>query len=108
MNWKTRTGSCRSPARTRLRPLPRYRAPAAAAGPRAATGRVRRAHLIGRQAAVGASPDITLGLFDPVPDRLGRRLELASEIRRAATGPNQLDQLVPELRRIGRMRSPHG
>src|SRR4051812_32625427 len=38
MNWKTRTRSCRSPAQTRLPPLPGYRAPGAAAGSRAAVG----------------------------------------------------------------------
>src|SRR3974377_918215 len=43
MNWKTRTGSPRSPVRTRPRPLPRYRAPDAVAGSHAADGSAPRA-----------------------------------------------------------------
>src|SRR6266403_520366 len=43
MNWKTRTGSPRSPVRTRLLPLPRYRAPGAVAGSHAADGSAPRA-----------------------------------------------------------------
>src|SRR5438132_11480174 len=43
MNWKTRTGSPRSPVRTRLLPLPRYRAPGAVAGAHAAYGSAPRA-----------------------------------------------------------------
>lgn len=34
MNWRTRTGSCRSPARTKPPPLPGCRAPGAIAGSR--------------------------------------------------------------------------
>jgi hypothetical protein len=43
MNWKTRTGSLRSPLRTRPLPLPRYRAPGATAGSRCADGSAPRA-----------------------------------------------------------------
>src|SRR3984893_12992587 len=43
MNWKTRMGSPRSPVRTRLLPLPRYRAPGAVAGSHAADGSAHRA-----------------------------------------------------------------
>src|SRR3984893_14803110 len=43
MNWKTRMGSPRSPVRTRLLPLPRYRAPGAVAGSHAADGSAPRA-----------------------------------------------------------------
>src|SRR5689334_2456747 len=46
--------------------------------------------LIGRQAAVGAPPGVALGLLGPVPDSLGRRIELPGEIRRAATGSDQI------------------
>src|SRR5262249_49402460 len=41
MNWKTRTGSLRSPVRTGPLPLPRYRAPGAGAGSHAADGSAR-------------------------------------------------------------------
>src|SRR6202035_2590652 len=43
MNWKTRMGSPRSPVRTRLLPLPRYRAPGSVAGSHAADGSAPRA-----------------------------------------------------------------
>src|SRR3954454_10029327 len=43
MNWKTRTRSPRSPVRTRLPPLPRWRAPGAVAGSHAADASVPRA-----------------------------------------------------------------
>src|SRR5690242_11103277 len=43
MNWKTRTRSPRSPVRTRLPPLPKYRAHGAVAGSHAADASVPRA-----------------------------------------------------------------
>ena len=43
---------------------------------------------------------VTVGLGYPVADRLRRRFELLRQFLRRATGPNQLDHLPAELRRI--------
>ena len=51
---------------------------------------------------VGSTTLVTLGLLDPVADRLRRRLELPCQALRRASCPNQLDHLAPVLRRIGR------
>src|SRR5207247_7086710 len=54
--------------------------------------------LLGRRQAVPAVPLITVGLAHPVPDALGRRLELPSELLGRPSFANQLDDALPELR----------
>jgi hypothetical protein len=59
-----------------------------------------------RHAAV-ATASIALGLRKPVPDRLRRRLELARQFRRRASGVHQFNHLTPEFSRIALSRSRH-
>jgi len=54
---------------------------------------------IGPQSAV-AVPGITVGLRDPIADRLRRWFELAGQFLRRAAGTNQLDHLPAEFRGI--------
>src|SRR6202140_3822651 len=53
-----------------------------------------------RRQAILAAAFVTVGLCDPVADRLRRRFELLRQFLRRATGPNHLDHLPAELRRI--------
>ena len=57
--------------------------------------------------AVGALARVALSLRDPVADRLGRRLELPSQLARCTSGPHQLDHLLSECRRVRRSRLRH-
>ena len=64
------------------------------------------------QAGIGGrlclpAPVLTVGLGNPVADRLGRGFEFASQIGRITPGTHQLDHLPPELRRIGGMGLGH-
>ncbi len=53
------------------------------------------------------APVLPIGLGHPVSDCLGRGFEFTSQIGRITPGTNQLDHLVPELRRIGWMGLGH-
>src|SRR3984893_14278155 len=87
LNWKTRMGSPRSPARTRLLPLPGYRAPGAVAGSHAADGSAPRARRwSGRP--VG-------GLHRDQPDEPSSRSPGRS-VRTRATAPPVFAQIGPE------------
>src|ERR1700730_9453913 len=87
MNWKTRMGSPRSPVRTRLLPLPGYRAPGAVAGSHAADGSAPRARRwSGRP--VG-------GLHRDQPDEPSSRSPGRS-VRTCATAPPVFAQIGPE------------
>src|ERR1700681_2857948 len=87
MNWKTRMGSPRSPVRTRLLPLPGYRAPGAVAGSHAADGSAPRARRwSGRP--VG-------GLHRDQPDEPSYRSPGRS-VRTRATAPPVFAQIGPE------------
>ena len=57
--------------------------------------------------AVGALARVAISLRDPVSYRLGRRLELPSEVSRCTSGLNQLDHLLSECRRVRRSRLRH-
>ena len=57
--------------------------------------------------AVGPLAGILISLRDPVSDGLGRRLKLPSQLLRCGSGPNQIDHLLPESRRIRWPRSRH-
>ena len=57
--------------------------------------------------AVGALAGVPAGLRHPIPDGLGRRLELPRQSLRRAPRPDQLDHLPAELRRIRRSRFRH-
>src|SRR5437868_11095100 len=105
MNWKTRTRSPRSPVRTRLPPLPRCRAPGAVAGSHAADASVPRAQRWFR--AVLSAAFIAIGLTNPVPDRLGGRLELTRQLLRGSPTSDQINHLSPEFRRIGSVTLRH-
>ncbi len=50
----------------------------------------------------------TIGLSDPVADRLRGWFEFARKVLRIASGANQLDHLAPEFRRIGQTGLGHG
>ena len=50
---------------------------------------------------IGAAATVTLGLGNPVPNRLRPRLKLLRQRFRGSARPDQLDQLPAELRRIG-------
>ena len=115
-NRKTQAGSSRSRGRTRPQLERECRAPGTAACSRAATGRVPCARpQSGRPRRGGlrlAPALLPVSGGDPVPDRLGRGLELAGEVGRVASGTDQFDHLTPELRRIrwmglGHRRTPH-
>ena len=56
---------------------------------------------------VGALASVATSLRDPVSYRLGRRLELPSQLSRCTSGPNQLDHLLSECRRVRRSRLRH-
>ena len=57
--------------------------------------------------AVGALASVAISLRDPISYRLGRRLELPSQLSRCTSGPNQLDHLLSECRRVRRSRLRH-
>src|ERR1700694_3282399 len=59
-----------------------------------------------RQAILPAT-FVAVGLRHPVANCLGRRLELFCQLLRRAAATNQLDHLVPELRRIRRASRTH-
>src|ERR1700674_7054 len=52
-----------------------------------------------RRQAILAAALVTVGLRDPVADRLGRRFELLRQLLRRATGPHQLNHLPAEFPR---------
>ena len=60
-----------------------------------------------RAQPVAALARISARLRDPGSDRLGRRLELASQVLRRTSGPNQVDHLLPELHHVRRSRLRH-
>ena len=43
---------------------------------------------------------VSIGLAHPIPDRLGRWLELPRQLLRRAASTDQIDHLLPELRRL--------
>src|SRR4051794_30403713 len=104
MNWKTRTRSPRSPVRTRLPPLPRCRAPGAVAGSHAADASVPRAQRWSGRPVGGFHRDRP---ENPVPDRLGGRLELTRQLLRGSPTSDQINHLSPEFRRIGSVTLRH-
>ena len=62
-------------------------------------GRNKRSLMLDLSGAGGRAL-LQIGMHGPVADRLGGRLELASQVGRVATSADQLDHLAPELRRI--------
>ena len=107
MNWKTRTGSCRSPARTRLPPRIRSGASfcqdiALLAQLVVLTAEPAQFLALGRGQTLTTNATITTGLTYPVPDRLRGRLELSRQLLGRAAGPHQIDHLTAELHRIRR------
>src|SRR3984893_9509829 len=87
MNWKTRMGSPRSPVRTRLLPLPGYRAPGAVAGSHAADGSAPRARRWSGRPVRGPHRD--------QPDEPSSRSPGRS-VRTRATAPPVFAQIGPE------------
>src|ERR1700682_6139707 len=87
MNWKTRMGSPRSPVRTRLLPLPGYRAPGAVAGSHAADGSAPRARRWSGRPVGGLHRDQP---DDPSSRPPGR------SVRTRATAPPVFAQIGPE------------
>ena len=62
---------------------------------------------LGAGQAVMRAALVTVGLADPVADRLGGWLELPSQLLRRAARANQLDHLLPELEWRGRTCKRH-
>src|SRR6266436_2711654 len=87
MNWKTRTGSPRSPVRTRLLPLPGYRAPGAVAGSHAADGSAPRARRWSGRPVGGLRRDR--------PDEPSSRSP-GQSVRTRATAPPVFAQIGPD------------
>jgi hypothetical protein len=56
-----------------------------------------------RRQTVVAAALVQVRLPDPVGDRVGRDLELTGQLKPRATGSYQLDDPVPELRRVRRV-----
>ena len=95
------TGSRRSPAQTRPRLLlGSSRSSRSCADFRAAAGAAPPAPRVVRPSR--RSPASRVGLPHPVPDRLGRRLELARQVLGRPALANELHDAVPELRRVRR------
>src|SRR3954453_18796281 len=63
-------------------------------------GRAQRS--VGGRRRGALAPLAAIRRSNPVPDRLRGRLELTRQFLGRAPGPDQLDDLTPELRRIGR------
>src|SRR5438093_1481793 len=55
---------------------------------------------LSRGQSVPSTPVVEIGLLDPVADRLGRGLELPSEVFRATPGPDEFDHPTAEFRRV--------
>src|SRR6266404_512168 len=87
MNGKTRTGSPRSPVRTRLLPLPRYRAPGAVAGSHAADGSAPRARRWSGRPVGGLRRDRPVAPSSRSPGR---------SVRTRATTPPVFAQIGPD------------
>src|SRR5215469_3894985 len=87
MNWKIRTGSLRFPVRTRPLLLPRYRAPGAVAGSRAADGSAPRARCWSGRLVGGRHHDR--------PDEPNSR-SLGQSVRTRATAPPLFAQIGPD------------
>src|ERR1700738_1053579 len=87
MNWKTRMGSPRSPVRTRLLPLPGYRAPGAVAGSHAADGSAPRARRWSGPPVGGLHRDRPVAPSSRSPGR---------SVRTRATAPPVFAQIGPE------------
>src|ERR1700740_2269290 len=87
MNWKTRTGSPRSPVRTRPLPLPRYRAPGAVAGSHAADGSAPRARRWSRRPDGGLHRDRPVAPRSRSPGR---------SVRTRATAPPGCARIAPD------------
>src|SRR6516164_4552615 len=87
MNWKTRTGSPRTPVRTRPLPLPRYRAPGAVAGSHAADGSAPRARRWSGRPVGGLYRDHPVAPSSRSPGR---------SVRTRATAPPGYAQIGPD------------
>src|SRR5882762_11017325 len=87
MNWKTRTGSPRSPVRTGPLPLPRYRAPGAVAGSHAADGSAPRARRWSGRPVGGLRRDRPVVPSSRSPGR---------SVRTRATAPPVFAQIGPD------------
>src|SRR6516225_10155566 len=90
MRWpgaKTPTGSPRSPVRTRLLPLPRYRAHAAVAGSHAADGSAPRARRWSRRPVGGLHRDRPVAPSSRSPGR---------SVRTRATTPPGCARIAPD------------
>src|SRR5580693_616837 len=87
MNGKTRTGSPRSPVRTRPLPLPRYRAPGAVAGSPAADGSAPRARRWSRRPDGGLHRDRPVAPSSRSPGR---------SVRTRATAPPGCARIGPD------------
>src|SRR5690348_922107 len=57
--------------------------------------------------AVLSAAFIAIGLTNPVPDRLGGRLELTRQLLRGSPTSDQINHLSPEFRRIGSVTLRH-
>jgi len=58
---------------------------------------------LGGGQSVMATTVVQVSLLDPVADRLRGRLELAGKLLGAATGSNELDDLLQVFRRVPQM-----
>jgi hypothetical protein len=63
---------------------------------------------VGRNGLHLPSALLPISLHNPVPDRLGRGFEPASQVGRVTPGSNQLDHLAPEFRHIQGTGLRHG
>ena len=85
------------------------RAALRAADPERAILATQAAHLVLllRRQPVLVPPSITVGLPNPIPDRLGRRFELAPQFFGGTSLPHQFDDALAELRRVRPMALRH-
>src|SRR5437867_817913 len=96
MLLRGRLGLLREPGRGFPKKLPLF-----AEGTVLATQPHQLLAFLGRQ-TVGAVAFVEIGLADPVPDRLRRRLELPSQVLGRLPSTHQLDQATAKLRRVRR------
>ena len=75
--------------------------------PRGAAGSTRHVPLRLDLGSILSSAFVTVGLGNPVADRLPGGLELASKVLGITSGTNQIHHLAPELRRYGGLASGH-
>src|ERR1700745_2717696 len=71
------------------------------------TPQTRQFLALGAARAVLSAAFIAIGLTNPVPDRLGGRLELTRQLLRGSPTSDQINHLWPEFRRIGSVTLRH-